>query len=432
MASLIPLTQIRQNTVNFFMRKPARELWKTVTSLSPAGIKKGRAKTRQSVLNLQKFYRIGAGPIKVKYPGLNAPLIVPSDEPMMVMEKTKEEIDAVEERLKNIIATRPSKKRVKEKLHPLERGFAGTRIEGQKLGPPPPVDDIHFDEFQTYCLQLRRITNMTSYGRQHTMSALIVTGNGNGLGGYAVGKAGLKHHVRAIVNGMKMASRKLVYVELLENRTIYQDFYAECRGTRIFAQRRPKDFGVVAHPRITKICEVLGIKDLECKVVGSTKNYIALTHAFFIVSGLLNQETHQQLAERKKLHVVELSPHRRYFPIKVASPLQSELRTERDIEPKEKLLLNDFYGEGRLPLIKKQVPFYANLPNHLAAEALKHRFRNRDKTMIRLMADDVVPRWTRDERRKWAEEKHQDMINGLIPLPKGIGLSEILPKSEER
>uniref|UniRef100_A0A8R1TZJ2 Small ribosomal subunit protein uS5m n=2 Tax=Onchocerca TaxID=6281 RepID=A0A8R1TZJ2_ONCVO len=430
MASLIPFNQIRQNTVNFFMRKPARELWKTVTSLSPAGIKKGRAKTRQSVLNLQKFYRIGAGPIKVKYPGLNAPLTVPNDEPVMVMEKTKEEIDAVEERLKNIIATRPSKKRMKEKLHPLERGFAGVRVEGQKLGPPPPIGDIYFDDFQTYCLQLRRTTNMTSYGRQHTMSALIITGNGNGLGGYAIGKAGLKHHIRAIVNGMKMASRKLVYVELLENRTIYQDFYAECRGTRIFAQRRPKDFGIVAHPRLVKICEVLGIKDLECKVMGSTRNYIALTHAFFI--GLLNQETHQQLAERKKLHVVELSPHKRYFPVKVASPLYSELRTERDIEPKEKLLLNDFYGEGRLPVIKKRVPFYANLPNHLAAEALKHRFRNRDKSMIRLMADDVVPRWTRDERRKWAEQKHQNMVNGLVPLPKGIGLSEILPKSVEK
>lgn len=43
---------------------------------------------------------------------------------------------------------------MKEKLHPLERGFAGTRIEGQKLGPPPSVGDIHFDHFQTYCLQV--------------------------------------------------------------------------------------------------------------------------------------------------------------------------------------------------------------------------------------------------------------------------------------
>lgn len=52
--------------------------------------------------------------------------------------------------------------------------------------------------------------------------------------------------------------------------------------------------------------------------------------------------------------------------------------------------------------------------------------------MIRLMADDVVSRWTRNERRKWAEKKHQDMLSGLIPLPKGIALSGILPKPEEK
>ncbi|OZC11577.1 Sel1 repeat protein [Onchocerca flexuosa] len=50
--------------------EPARELWKTVTSLSPAGIKKGRSKTRQSVLNLQKFYRIGAGKTQFTWSGL--------------------------------------------------------------------------------------------------------------------------------------------------------------------------------------------------------------------------------------------------------------------------------------------------------------------------------------------------------------------------
>lgn len=53
--------RIKSLSCKFSCLGPARELWKTVTSLSPAGIKKGRAKTRQSVLNLQKFYRIGAG-----------------------------------------------------------------------------------------------------------------------------------------------------------------------------------------------------------------------------------------------------------------------------------------------------------------------------------------------------------------------------------
>lgn len=46
-----------------------------------------------------------------------------------------------------------------EKLYPLERGFAGNRIEGQKLGSPPPVGDANFDDFQTYCLQVCFLRN---------------------------------------------------------------------------------------------------------------------------------------------------------------------------------------------------------------------------------------------------------------------------------
>ena len=96
----------------------------------------------------------------------------------------------------------------------------------------------------------------TVFGRVHPMSALVITGNGKGLAGYAVGKAPIHRTTTAIINGMNMAARKLFFVELLEDRTIYQDFYAECRNTRVFAQRRPAGFGLLCHPRLKKICEV--------------------------------------------------------------------------------------------------------------------------------------------------------------------------------
>lgn len=47
-----------------------------------------------------------------------------------------------------------SKRRRREKLHPLERGFSGHHVVGQKLGPPPPVGDVTFEDFQTYCLEV--------------------------------------------------------------------------------------------------------------------------------------------------------------------------------------------------------------------------------------------------------------------------------------
>lgn len=185
------------------------------------------------------------------------------------------------------------------------------------------------------------------FGRVHTMSALVFVGNGQGLGGYAVGKAGLHRTMNAIIDGMNTAARKLFFVELLEGRTIYQDFYAECRNTRIFAQRRPKGFGLHCHPRLIKICEVtdqkwmlsatpiqaIGIKDIYCKVEGSTRNYLALTHAF--ITGLQNQETHQQVADRTRLHVVEMNPNRGFYPEVVASPLNSTVKPDEEVLPIE-------------------------------------------------------------------------------------------------
>ncbi|TKR70086.1 hypothetical protein L596_022154 [Steinernema carpocapsae] len=339
--SLIPLLISRSNTVNFFQRRTGKELWKTITSVSKSGQKKGRRATRQQVRPVDRFYRIGASAMNVKFPGLNVPPMpsiaeakeVQRQEPMKLLEQSEEDMKAQLGKIRTTLEDLGTRKRRnREKLHPLERGFSGTQIVGQKLGSPPPAEDVKFDDFESYCLEVKRTSNMTRvFGRVHTMSALVVTGNGCGVGGYAVGKAPIHQTNKAIVNAMNQAARKLFFVELLEGRTIYQDFYAECRNTRVFAQRRPEGFGLSCHPRLQKICEAIGIKDIYVKVEGSTKNYLALTHAF--VTGLQNQETHQQLAERKGLNVVEMRPGRHYLPQIIASPITKEVAKEEDLPP---------------------------------------------------------------------------------------------------
>jgi hypothetical protein len=84
---------------------------------------------------------------------------------------------------------------------------------------------------------------------------------------------------------------------------------------------------------LTKICEIIGIKDIYVKVEGNTRNYLALTHAF--INGLLNQETHKQLAERKGLHVVEMNPNRGYLPEIVASPITTQLKNDDEMTEEE-------------------------------------------------------------------------------------------------
>jgi len=248
--------------------------------------------------------------------------------------------------------------------------------------------------------------------------------------GYAVGKAPADKSKMSVAKGMHMATKRLIYIQLFEDRTIYHDFYAECRSTRVFAQPRPDGYGLYCHPRLIKICEIIGIKDIYVKVEGSTNNYIALAHAF--ITGLLHQESHQQLAERKGLHVVEMSPERSFLPRIIASPIHTPLRVEDQLTPEERLSLEDFYGEGRQPLYKpRPAPFYKNSPGHLYAEWKRFPFRNRDKSIVRMLSDGIVNRWTRDERHAWAEKKDEAIASGIDAMPIGLGLSKIHAQKEK-
>lgn len=51
--------------------------------------------------------------------------------------------------------------------------------------------------------------------------------------------------------------------------------------------------------------------------------------------------------------------------------------------------------------------------------------------MVRLLADNVVSRWTRDARRAWAVERHERATTGVETIPLGIGLSNIVPKKAD-
>lgn len=159
MASLIPFQQFRQNTVNFFQRRTGRVLWKTITAVSKAGQKKGRQSTRQPIRPLEQFYRIGSSPLKIKFPGLNEPIKFEDGadtQPMYIKQHSEEEYNAQINSIHDLLESKgkTKKRRQREKLHPLERGFSGFRIEGQNLGPPQPVDGVTFDDFSSYVLEV--------------------------------------------------------------------------------------------------------------------------------------------------------------------------------------------------------------------------------------------------------------------------------------
>lgn len=112
----------------------ATQLWKSVTSVSNAGRRRGRAKGLAKFRDLNRGQRLGCGKISFLFPGLNAP--VTHGEYAYKQRRLTEEEQQSLNTAKVVTVAKP--KRLK--LHPLLRGWSGGQPGGRKLGPPDPVD----------------------------------------------------------------------------------------------------------------------------------------------------------------------------------------------------------------------------------------------------------------------------------------------------
>nr|CAD7454150.1 unnamed protein product [Timema tahoe] len=389
---------------------PAEEIWKGVTSVSNAGKKRGRGKGmgKKTAKNLNKGQIIGVGRANIVWPGLNSPVMRGRE--LVRQQKLPEDL----ERQKALLKMRDEMKTFRSlKLSPLERGWSGTKMPGRSIGVPDPVGEDTFDGFDTKVLEMKTVFNMKgNHGRKRRLSVLVVTGNSRGLAGFALGKA---VDTRAALRKAKnRAGQKLMYIERYNEHTGYGEtechqsvplatkyrvFMRACQNvgmvvkawregqlfgkTKVFVTKKPEGHGLICHRAIKTICEVLGIKDLYAKIEGPT-NLQHIVKAFFL--GLLQQKTHEQLAEEKGLHVVEFRKEEDYFPTVVASP--SLCRSQDQIQPNEVLDFTQHVLGDRVVLKRKKFPpFYTKLPsweNHLMK---MEKIRNHDKVRLHLLAE---------------------------------------------
>ncbi|KAL8185199.1 UNVERIFIED_CONTAM: 28S ribosomal protein S5, mitochondrial [Gekko kuhli] len=163
-------------------------------------------------------------------------------------------------------------------------------------------------------------------GRKRSVSALVAVGNGKGAAGFAVGKAA--DRLAALRKAKNKAIHYLHYIERYEDHTIYHDIAVSFKKATIRMKKKSKGYGLRCHRAIITMCKLIGIKDMYAKLYGSG-NLLNLTKAFF--KGLSKQETHQALANKKSLYVVEFHEECGPLPIVVAAP-QGVLREEPEPE----------------------------------------------------------------------------------------------------
>ena len=116
-------------------------------------------------------------------------------------------------------------------------------------------------------VHINRITKVVKGGRRFGFSALVVVGNGEGKIGLAHAKS--KQVPDAIKKANETARRNMIHISLKEGRTIHHDIYSKNGSGMVILRSAPKGTGIIAGGPIRAVCEVLGIKDIVAKSLGS-------------------------------------------------------------------------------------------------------------------------------------------------------------------
>ncbi|RUS22138.1 ribosomal protein S5, C-terminal domain-containing protein [Endogone sp. FLAS-F59071] len=130
-----------------------------------------------------------------------------------------------------------------------------------------PLSPRDIARLQKKPLVIKRVVNMNSKGKQPSMYALVVVGNGDGLAGYGEGKD--DEAARAVRKATNRAIKNLRYFERYDDRTVFMDLKHKFHATQVVLRSRPPGFGNRSNHIIHEICRCVGIQDISGKVRGS-------------------------------------------------------------------------------------------------------------------------------------------------------------------
>ena len=157
------------------------------------------------------------------------------------------------------------------------------------------------DDILEKLVHINRITKVVKGGRRFGFSALVVVGNQAGKIGIAHAKA--KQVPDAIKKANEMARRKLIHIPLREGRTIHHDVKAKDGSGKIVLRAASKGTGIIAGGPVRAVCEVLGVKDIVAKSMGTSNahNVIRAT-----MKALLKQNSPKQISAIRNKKISEI------------------------------------------------------------------------------------------------------------------------------
>jgi len=157
-------------------------------------------------------------------------------------------------------------------------------------------------DFKEKLVSINRITKVVKGGRRFAFSALVVVGNQNGSIGIGQGKA--KQVPDAIKKATETAKSNLNKIPLRDGRTLHHDVLGKNGAGKVLLRAAPSGTGIIAGGPVRAACEVLGIKDIVAKSLGSS-NPINVLKA--CVKGLKSQTSPKNIAKLRGKEISEIT-----------------------------------------------------------------------------------------------------------------------------
>ena len=164
-------------------------------------------------------------------------------------------------------------------------------------------------EFADRLVAINRVSKTVKGGKRFGFAALVVVGDQNGRVGFGKGKA--KEVPEAIRKATEQAKRQMIRVPLREGRTLHHDIEGRHGAGKVIMRTAPEGTGIIAGGPMRAVFEMLGIKDVVSKSIGTQNPYNMIRAT---IDGLTKVASPRSVAQRRGKKVADILPKRDEAP----------------------------------------------------------------------------------------------------------------------